>query len=146
MIRVDEVRERIEGRVPALAGQIGNAGEFAKLVEANQLPQRAKGGFVLPGSISGGSRQAISGMFTQAIAETVLVVLTVRVASDPTGQRALDEITPLVRDVVAAVCGYSPADAPGVFALARGELVGAAQGMLIYQLDFTLDDQLRITP
>jgi len=145
MIRIDDVRARIEGKVPALAGQIGNAGEFSKLIEAGQM-QAARKAYVLPGALAGGARQAMSGMFTQALEETVLVVLSVRVASDPTGARALDEISPLVRDTVRAVCGWGPEDAPGVFALARGELVGAAQGMLIYQLDFTLDDQLRITP
>jgi len=28
MIRIDEVRARIEARVPALAGKMGNAGQF----------------------------------------------------------------------------------------------------------------------
>lgn len=146
MIRVDEVRERIEARVPELTGQIGNAGEFAKVVEANQLPQRRKGAFVLPGALAGGSAEAMTGVFKQSFAEMIAVVLVVKVANDATGNRALDEITPLVRSVIQAVCGWGPETSPGVFKLSRGELVGAAQGTLIYQIDFTLDDQLRITP
>jgi len=36
---------------------------------------------------------AISGRFTQSFAETVIVVLASRVANDPTGERATDELT-----------------------------------------------------
>lgn len=146
MIRIDEVRARIEARVPALAGKIGNAGQFSLLVERNQMPQHSVAGFVLPGGLQGGQTNAVSGFFTQMFAETVIVVLAARVANDPTGERATDEISPLVRDVIAAVCGWGPDDAPGIFVLGTGELVGVQAGTLIYQLDFTLDDQLRITP
>lgn len=146
MIRVGEVRQRIEAKVPALAGKMGNAGEFAQLVERNQMPQHRVAGFVLPGSLQGGAASAMTGSFNQHFSETVIVVLASRVANDPTGARAADEISPLVGDVIAAVCGWGPDDAPGIFALASGELVGTQAGTLIYQIDFALDDQLRITP
>ena len=146
MIRIDEVRARIEAKVPALAGKIGNAGQFSLLVERNQMPQHVVAGFVLPGGLQGGQTSAVSGFFVQMFAETVIVVLAARVANDPTAERATDEISPLVRDVVEAVCGWGPDDAPGIFTLGNGELVGVQAGTLIYQLDFTLSDQLRITP
>lgn len=146
MIRVDEVRERIAARVPALEGKLGNAGEFAQLVERNQMPQHHTAGFVLPGNLQGGAASAMTGAFLQHFSETVIVVLAARVANDPTGARATDEISPLVRDVIDAVCGWGPDDAPGIFALVSGELVGTQAGTLIYQIDFALDDQLRITP
>jgi hypothetical protein len=66
------------------------------------------------------------------------------VAGDALGDRGLDEVTPLVRSVIEAVVGWGPATAPGVFVLSRGELVGSQDSTLIYQLDFSLDDQLRI--
>ncbi len=144
MFRIDEFSERLKARVPDL--EIQNAGQFARLIESNQLPQFRKGAFVLPGRLSGGQVQTLTGFYAQAVTEGVSVVLVVRVASDPTGARALDEITPLIRSVVNAVCGWGPADAPGVFVLASGELVGSQQGALIFQLDFSLMDQLRITP
>lgn len=146
MIRIDEVRARIEAQVPALAGKMGNAGQFALLVERNQMPQHSSAGFVLPGGLQGGATSAISGLFTQGFSETVIVVLASRVANDPTGERATDELTPLVRAVIEAVCGWGPDTAPGIFTLGSGELVGTQSGTLVYQLDFQLSDQLRITP
>lgn len=146
MLRLDEMRGRIEVRVPDLAGNLGNASAFAQLVERGQLPQFRIGGFILPGGITGGAVQSASSIFIQDIEETILVVLVCRVASDPAGDRALDEITPLIRAVIAAVVGWGPEDAPGVYALTRGELVGSQSGALIFQLDFTLSDQLRIVP
>lgn len=146
MLRVDEVRARIAVQVPELAGNLGSAGQFAALVERRQLPQWRAGGFVLPGTVSGGAlRSASAAAFIQDIEETILVVLVVRVAADPTSSKALDEISPLVRAVVDGVIGWGPETAPGVFALARGELVGSQDSALIYQLDFTLQDQLRKT-
>ena len=146
MIRIDEVRARIEAKVPVLAGKLGSAGAFAQLVERNQMPQHAVAGFVLPGGLRGGQASAVTGSFNQHFAETVIVVLAARVANDPTGGRATDEITPLVRKVIEGLCGWGPDDAPGVFTLGNGELVGVQAGTLVYQIDFTLDDQLRITP
>ncbi|MBB3858878.1 hypothetical protein GGQ88_000118 [Novosphingobium hassiacum] len=146
MIRIDDVRARIEARVPALAGKMGNAGQFAQLVERNQMPQHTCAGFVLPGGLQGGTTNAISGLFTQSFVETAIVVLAARVANDPTGERATDELTPLVREVIEAVCGWGPDDAPGIFILSSGELVGTQAGTLVYQIDFQLSDQLRITP
>lgn len=146
MIRIDEVRARIEARVPALANRIGNAGQFAQLVERNQMPGHAVAAFVLPGALQGGNADLSVGLFRQAFQESVIVVLATRVANDPTGEKAADEITPLVREVITAVCGWGPDDAPGAFVLGAGELVGTQSGTLVYQIDFLLSDQLRITP
>lgn len=144
MFRIDELSARLKAKMPGL--EIQNAGQFARLIEGNQLPQFRQGAFVLPGRLIGGQAQAMTGMFTQTVTEGVSVVLVARVAADPAGAKALDEITPLIRSVVNAVCGWGPDDAPGVFVLSGGELVGSQQGALIYQLDFSLIDQLRITP
>ena len=46
--------------------------------------------------------------------------------------------------MIAALAGWGPDSAPGVFELSRGDLVSMKAGALIYQLDFTLNDQLRI--
>jgi len=146
MIRIDEVRARIEAQVPDLAGQLGNAGQFSQLIDNNRLPQRAKGGFVLPGSLSGGQVTSATGLFVQNFNETVMVVLFARVAGDPLGESGLDEISPLVRAVIEGVVGWGPDDAPGVFALSQAELVGSKDGALIYEIHFTLHDQMRVTP
>lgn len=144
ILRVAEVMARIEERVPELAGRLASAAAFAQLVANGQLPQQTPAGFVLHGGLNGGKAQLAAGAFRQDLAEMVLVVLCVRVAGDALGDRGLDEVTPLVRSVIEAVVGWGPATAPGVFVLSRGELVGSQDSTLIYQLDFSLDDQLRI--
>lgn len=145
MIRLAEVTARIDGQVPALAGRIGTAGDFANVVDRNQLPQVTPAAYVLPAGLSGGNAEAGAGMFIQSFRETVSVVIVVRVAGDPTAARAIDEASPIVRAVIEAVAGWAPDDAIGIFILAQAELVGATGGALVFQIDFALDDQLRIT-
>lgn len=144
MFRLDAIRERIEALVPVLAGRIENAAQFATLVERNQLPQVTPAAFVLPGGLRGGAADMATGIFRQNFDEMVSVVLADRVAADPKGGKALDGITPMVRDVVDAICGWGPDDAIGIFTLGSGELVGSTAGVLVFQLDFNLSDQLRI--
>jgi len=144
LFRIEDVFARLKDRVTDLAGRIDTASAFARLVEHKQLPQQTPAAFVLPGSISGGLAQLASGLFRQAVTETVSIVLCVRVAGDARGDRSIDEITPLLRSVVGAICGWAPANCPGQFVLLSGQLVGTQDSCLVYQLDFSLDDQLRI--
>ncbi|MCC7097271.1 MAG: hypothetical protein IT472_08840 [Thermomonas sp.] len=146
MNRGEAIRARIEARVPALAGRLESAAEFGQLVENNRLPQHTPAGFVLPGALVGGIANAAAGLFTQSVAETAIVVLVVRQVRDALGGAAVAEAAPIVVDVIKAVAGWGPDDAPGVFTLGRAELVGSQDQALVYQIDFTLDDQLRITP
>lgn len=146
MIRIDEVRERIEARVPALAGRLQNAADFAVMVETNRLPQHTPAAFVLPGTVSGGQATAMSGLFVQGLVETVIVVVVHRVTGDALAAKAIDTTAPIVREVVQAVAGWAPDDATGTFVFGQSELVGAKDGALVFQIDFLLDDQLRIIP
>jgi hypothetical protein len=135
---------RIEGAVPALAGRLGNAGNFADLVERNQLPQVTPAGYVLPGGLRGGAADAATGCSARSFDEMVIVVLVSRVAGDPLGDKAIDELSPLVRQVIESVADGRPDDAIGVFQLGQAELVGAKGSALVFQIDFVLNDQLRI--
>ncbi|MEQ1499142.1 MAG: hypothetical protein ABL914_10810 [Novosphingobium sp.] len=144
MIRIDEVRARIEELVSDLKGRLEGAAQFAELIDKNRMPQVTPAGFVLPGGLTGGGAEMMAGKFVQNFREGVIVVVMVRVAGDPLAMRAIDEASPIIRAVVQAICGWGPDDAPGVFVLERGELVGAKDGALIYQIDFSLNDQLRI--
>lgn len=146
MIRLDEVRSRIEDLVPDLAHRIGFAGEFTRLVQDKAMPQSTPAAFVLPGILTGGTATAAAGIFRQDFREGVMVVLVVRVAGDIHGAGGVDELAPIIRSVVEAVCGWGPGDAPGVFVLGNGELIGSQDDCAIYHLDFNLDDQLRIIP
>ncbi len=145
-MRVDLVTARIEEKVPCLVGRTLHAGDFADLVDKNRMPQVTPAAYVLPGGYTGGTVQAMTGQFVQDLSETVIVIVAVRVAGDPLHSAAVAQASPIVRQVIDGVAGWGPDDAPGVFALSRGELVGAKDGLLIFQIDFTLMDQLRITP
>lgn len=144
MIRLEEVGARIEALVPDLAGKLGHAGGFSQMVERNQLPQVTPAGFVLPGGIRGGQAHAATGLFVQDFREVVTVVVVVRVGGDPLAAKAIDRLAPIVRQVVEAIAGWGPEDATGVFVLERADLVGATGGANVFQIDFALDDQLRI--
>jgi hypothetical protein len=146
IIRLPDVAARIAERVPALAGRLDNAGQFSQVIEQNLFPQQSPWGFVLPGGLAGGSAEYATGLFVQSLVESVIVVLLVQVAGDPFGGKALDEVTPLVRDVVFGVVGWGPDDAPGVFVLRSAELTGSMAGWIFYEVTFALDDQLRIDP
>ena len=54
------------------------------------------------------------------------------------------ELDELIHAVLLAVAGWGPDEAVGVFELARGSLIHNRDGVLVYQLDFAIDDQLRI--
>lgn len=143
-IRIEEVRTRIEAQVAQLAGKVGEAADFADLVERKKIPAQTPACFVLPAGLRGGKASAVSGLFRQDFTEIVKVVLVERVAGDPLRGKAVANITPLLRALVQAIAGWAPDDAIGIFALAQAELVGASGGALIFEVDFALDDQLRI--
>lgn len=131
--------------VATLHGRIFGAARFAQVLASNQLPQVCPAAFVLPLGLRGGAATAVTGLFRQSLDRLVGVVLVVRNVADATGAAAYAELEPLVEAVISAVAGWSPdADALGTFVLTRGELVSVAAGTITYQLDFAIEDQLRI--
>ena len=71
------------------------------------------------------------------------VVLVVG-AGDATGGKAQQQMEPLIMDTINAIAGQDVDGMIGTYRLAKGELVGLAAGVLSYQLDFAIEDQLRI--
>lgn len=142
---VADLVARISAAVPQLAKRVETAAALSELVKRKALPQASPFAFVLPLGLQPRSDgDAGAGAFTQAIDETFAVVLFVRAAGDITGGRALPSIDALVWTVIEAVCGWGPDDAIGVFHLRRGQLLSAEAGAVIYQLDFGLQQQVRI--
>lgn len=140
----DEVITRIEAEVPGLAGRTKEAADLAELIRQKALPQAAATAFVLPlGLRPRGEGEAGTGSFTQMLDETVSVVLVVRSAGDVTGAKALPKIGDLIDALIAAIPGWGPDAAIGVFRLARGQLLSAAAGAVQYQLDFAIQTQVR---
>lgn len=144
MIQAETIRDRIILRVPQLAGRIGLATEFGRIMEANQVPQQTPAAYVLPGGLVGGAASAVTGLFRQDVRDGVKVVLFVRVAGDPLGDRGRKEAEPLFRAIIENLVGWCPDDALGVLLLERALLVGSANNCLVYEIDFYINDQLRI--
>lgn len=143
------VRDRLSG-IDALGGRIQPGASLAELMARNQAPQTCPAAFVLPLGIRGGTVTAMAGAFAQDIVETLGIVLFLRAAGDATGGSLTDRLTPLRNAVIRAIVGWEPqsdwleGESVGVFRLARGELMSLSAGLLTYQIDFALDDQLRI--
>lgn len=141
-----EAQARIVAALPVLQGRIGTALQFSEAMRTGALGQVSPSAYLLPLGLRGGPADAAAGMFRQGLDRMLGVVLAVRSINDPLGSRVVDQFEPLIDAVIGAICGWAPESAIGVFKLARGELVSVAGGVATYQLDFSLDDQLRIAP
>lgn len=142
---VADLVTRISTTVPQLASRVETAAELSELVRRKALPQASPFAFVLPAGLQPhNSGEAGAGIFVQNVDESFAVVLFVRASGDITGGRTLPTIDALVWAVIEAVCGWGPDDAVGVFHLRRGQLLSAEAGAVIYQLDFGIQQQVRI--
>lgn len=137
--------ERIEARVPDLAGLTKGAAEFSALVNSHDIGRLRRGAYVIALSLVGGAARASTGAFVQDIDEGLSVVLTQR-AEDPTGGAGRSWIVTQRDAVIAAIAGWVPDGSPGPMRLRRGQMLNVAQGVLVYQLDFAAASQLRIDP
>lgn len=143
------VQARLEP-IAALGKRIQPAASLSELMARNQAPQTCPAAFVLPSGIRGGPAEAMAGLFKQDIAEMLSIVLFLRSAGDATGGKMTDVLVPIRNDVIRAIVGWAPqsdwleGETVGEFSLSRGTLVSLSAGLLTYQLDFNLNDQLRI--
>ncbi|BAV64766.1 phage tail terminator protein [Sphingobium cloacae] len=143
------VKERLED-IAALGGRIEPAASLSELMRRNQAPQVTPAAFILPLGLRGGRGEVATGIVRQPITEALGVVLFLRSAGDAKGGKSADALTPIRNEVIRRIVGWAPPsdwladDTVGVFTLSRGEMVSLSAGLLIYQLDFAVDDQLRI--
>lgn len=136
------VRDRLDG-VPSLTGRVQGAAALAHLTRSGVSFQGDRAAFVLPLGLRAGEADILTGLVRQPLDRMVGVVLMVRNLADGTGEQALAELEPIVDDVIARIVGWGPSDF-AQFTLARGELVSIDAGVITFQLDFGLADQLRI--
>ncbi|MCT4554632.1 MAG: hypothetical protein N4A53_08095 [Pelagimonas sp.] len=142
----DQVSERLEARVPELAGRVKGALDF---VEALSKGTQSIGGvtcYVIPGGLSALQAQNAVGPFTQPIRRNLTLVLMLT-SGDQNGVAALKRLnTGLLDDVLQSVMGWAPDDMVGVFSLMGGRVVPDTTGFLAYLIDFQIEDQLRVDP
>lgn len=129
--------------VTALHGRVQGAAKLAQMLKDKTLPQACPAAFELPLGITGNEPTAAGGMFVQPIGRVDGVLLVVRSVDDRTGEKAMVQLDPLIEEVIAAIAGWGPDDMPGVYQLMKGELASVADGVVAYQLDFSIFDQLR---
>ncbi|MCU0905376.1 MAG: hypothetical protein MUE83_16135 [Tabrizicola sp.] len=141
---VDHVIQRLSERIPYLVGRVEGAASLVQLMTQNALPQVGPAARVISSALLGREPQASSGYFVQSFDETVSVFLVFRNVQG-SGGNELDLFDSTRMDVINAICGWAPENTVGVFRLANGQVRNMAQGSLIYQIDFAIADQLRIT-
>lgn len=142
---IDPVITRLKAEVSDLQGRVEGAAEFAALMQRGSVPQGPVSTFVLPLGLQGGAADASAGLFTQSLRETIAIVLVLN-AVDGMGAKVLARLDQLVKQIIEAVAGWDPEDAVGVFEFVRGNLITPGTGRIAYQLEFAINDQLRITP
>lgn len=138
------VTERIANQVPALNGRIEDIAMLAALIAAGALPQHDVFAFVVPLGFDDRGGESATGFHTQMIEDAVGVILGVKARGDAKAKKALPPIGELRTAVVNAVAGWGPDNSADVFYVRRGRLLSADNGLVLYQLDFSLTDQLRI--
>ena len=156
---VDVIIERLDETVDALSGRVQRAADLSELLRTGGLPAAPVTAYVLPAGIRPlGPPDTAVGAWTQMVDEMFAVVIAVRVAGDLTGGKALPAIDRLLWAVIGCMAGHAPAQpeaepeepAPprvfGAFRLSRGVLLSAQAGLVIYQIDFALQQQVRIIP
>lgn len=143
-MRVNAVRDRLRATCPDFGGRIEGAAELSQLKRERLTPQRTPAAFVLPLGLDGETPDAASGLYRQSYRDAIGVLIVVAYAGDATGAKALPGLDALIWSAVSALAGWRPADEIGVFELSRGRLLELEAGTVIYQLDFAIEDQLRI--
>ena len=110
---------------------------------SGRLPASGVQAFVLPLGLTGRGAEVATGLTRQDVDRMVGIVLLTR-SVDAAGSRALARLEPLVDAIIAALLGWAPGDQTGVFVLRRAAIIPAGQGVLGYQIEVSITDQLRV--
>lgn len=138
----DQVIARLQQMAPHLR-TVEGAASLAALMQTNALPQAEVGAHVITLGLQGGEANAMTGAFTQMIDEMIGVVITFRTYTQ-TGGRDQASVGALIRQTIEALAGWCPNDEIGTFVFRRGAPTAFTKGTIVYLLEFSITDQLRI--
>lgn len=124
---------------------VAGASSLQRIMESGSVPQATRAAFVVPLGLLGGQADTATGLYRQTLTEAVGVILIRNAWGDRTGDRAADELQADIDAVIQALAGWVPPGAIDGLRLQRGQLVGSQKTAVVYQLDFGLTKQLRIT-
>lgn len=134
----DDIIARLKDRVPGLQNRVEGASGMAN------LPQVTPAARVIASGLLGGQADAGTGLFRQTFDETVSVYLVFRNVQG-VGGNELDLFDTLKFAVIEALAGWAPEDAIGVLRLTRAQIDRFEAGTLIFRIDLSIMNQLRIT-
>lgn len=135
------VIDRIAAETMALGQRVGGAAEYSAMLQSSGARAATAGAYVMPAGLRGGSVRAAAGAFVQDYDEVIAVVVIVPDAS--ASMRGLGSIDSQIRGVIDALAGWEPEGAMGPFSLLRGAMINLGAGLLAYQLEFSISDQVR---
>lgn len=144
MLPVGAISARLVAALPALAGRVGTSLQFTEAMRTGTLGQVEFSAYLLPLAFRGGAGTASTGVYRQPLDPMLGVLLCRRSIADPLGSKVADAFAEDIDAAIRAIAGWGPDEAIGVFQCERGELVSVSGGVATYQLDFSLNDQLRI--
>lgn len=142
---LEDVQARLESRVPELTDRVHDVADFTAFLNSNGKSIATPAAYVIPAALVGQSPQGVTGMFVQGYAESFSIVLVFRSVGGG-ADRALKKLRTFLFEVIEALVGWAPEGLAGVFQLARGRVLGATGGLLTYQIDFSIHNQLRVQP
>lgn len=143
MLPVEEIIARLKANAPSLHTRVEGAANLSELMRTNSLPQVTPAAHVIPLGLQGLTASAMTGAFVQELRETIGVVISIR-SHDRSGKKALEGVEKILKEVISAIAGWAPEEEVGVFTVNRGGIVRMSNGTFVYQLDFSITDQLRI--
>lgn len=145
MLTSDTIIARLRDKVAGL-GEVAGAIELAALLEAKPQPRPKPIAHVVPAGLRGGAPLGATGAFVQPIDVTFAVFVTFATANDPKGAKAQTVVDVLLVDVINAICGWAPGNTVGVFRLLGAGPRKVIPGVVVYAIEFAIQDQLRILP
>lgn len=141
---IDAIISRLRADVAEFGGRVQGALELGALIANGTIPPTTPAAFVIPGGLIGGTAQAAAGAYVQGTEDVVQIVLALR-THQATGKSGIDPLKALIDATLASLCGWRAApEAPGVLTLQRAALVSMTAGLVVYQIDLSIQNQLRI--
>lgn len=141
---IDAVIARLKARTTLRS--VEGAASLQRLMANKVVPAGTHAAYVVPLGLQGGTEESITGLFRQTLTEAVGVILIRNAWGSARGGNVQDELSADIQMVIAALAGWAPQSGPGVFRVVRGQLVGSENSAVVYQLDFAIPTQMRITP
>lgn len=124
-------------------GRVRRAGDLAALMRSGMAQEPVLQAHVLPSSFRGGDPSAAAGVFIQPLFRGVTVILTYP-GEELTAPRDSDALELLVVATMREIAGRAGEGTPGVFRFVAGQILTMQGGTIVYRLDFSITDQLRI--